>query len=131
MMTLQNVSKIAVRLVAAAIVVALIYRSGSLSTATLWWLCTGVVVLIGCMLLVGRINERSEDRRLLDVRRGLDCLLAALAWVLLAAPWIRLQFGEDTYAGAAVTFLPPLPLVLVGAFLLIRTLSSGPFSSHR
>lgn len=130
MMTRQNVFKMAMRLGAAAIALALIYRSGSLSATTLWWLGAGIVLLIGYILLSRRISDRAEDARLVDVRRGLDCFLGALAWVLVAAPWVRLQFGDDTYAGVAVTVLPVLPLVLVGAFFLIRTLSSGLFSSH-
>jgi hypothetical protein len=125
--------KIAVRIIAAVVAVALIYpfRSGPLSTTTLWSLGAVIFVLMGYMLFAGRVSKRAEDRRLVDVRRGLDCFLGALAWVLLAAPFLRALFADDSYAGAAITVIPLVPLVLLGGFFLVRTLSTGLFSNSK
>lgn len=132
MMKPETIWKWAARLVAAGVAVALAYRlnGAPLSAETLSWLGAGLVVLIGYLYFAGQRRDTGEDRRLAEFRRGLNCLLAALAWALLPAPWIRLWLATDPYVGAVITFVPVIPLVTLGTFYIVRALTAGRPSVH-
>lgn len=124
---------LAARIVAVGLALVLTYvlRNARFSAASLWCLGAAVVVVVGFLTWAGRHSRQKSDstRTLsrhpvaLDFARGLDCFLAALAWMLIVAPWIKSQAHLEMYAGAGLSIIPAIPLTVLGIFFLVRWLS--------